>query len=151
MPINDRTLVRPPAVRGTGAGTETETVGRLERQDVVVVIVTDIAEMMAGVAAAAAAAASGRGTQAGHRGEDPVLPPAVNERKGFLDLVFLFLGHLALVLSRGYLVVCAHGFLFCSLNSALAVVRFPCLVSQSMGGVEKCTAVLLRVKKSIKL
>ena len=105
-------------------------VGRLEGRDVVV-ITTDIAEMMAGVAAAAA---SERGTQGGPHGEDPVLPPAVSER--LLAFVFFVSGHLALVLLRGHIVVCAHVSLFCSLNSALVVVRFSCLVSQSMGALK---------------
>ncbi len=103
-------------------------VGRLEGRDVV--IATDTAEMMAGVAAAA----SERGTRAGPRGEDLVQPPAVDKR--FLAFVFFVPGHLALVLLRGHIVVCAHVSLFCSLNSALVVVRFPCLVSQSMGALK---------------
>ena len=103
-------------------------VGRLEDRDVVV-ITTDTAEMMAGVAA------SGRGTRAGPRGEDLVLPPAVSEKR-CLVFVFFVSERLALVLLRGHIVVCAHVSLFCSLNSALVVVRFSCLVSQSNGALK---------------
>ena len=102
-------------------------VGRLEDRGVVV-IARDTTEMMAGVAA------SERGTQAGPREDDLVLPPAVSER--CLAFVFFVPEHLALVLLRGHLVVCAHVSLFCSLNSALVVVRFSCLVSQSMGALK---------------
>lgn len=100
-------------------------VGRLEDRGVVVII-TDTAEMMAGVAA------NERGTRAGPRGEDLVLPPAVSE-KCLAFVVFFVPEHLAPVLLRGHLVVCAHVSLFCSLNSALVVVRFHALCLNRWG------------------
>ena len=102
-----------------------------------VVITTGTVEMMAGVAA------NGRGIQVGPRGEALVLPPAV-EMVSWLRVFVL--GHLALVLLRDYPVICAHVSLFCSLNSALMVVRFfmPCVSID--GGVEKCTAVLFELR-----